>query len=108
MAFDAQLAVGIDPWTGPLKKAYRTGAYRLVIHGSGNQLPFPDGYFGSVISNSVLEHILDIQPVLDDMARVLRPGGKLVVTIVPDFGERYIQTALFEPFRLEGSDSLDD
>jgi hypothetical protein len=28
------------------------------------------------------------------------------VTIIPDFGERYLQTALFEPFRYEGSDDV--
>lgn len=33
-----------------------------------------------------------------------RNAQKLVVTIIPDFGERYLQTALFEPFRYEGSD----
>jgi cysteine synthase A len=33
-------------------------------------------------------------------------AGKLIVTIVPDFGERYLQTALFEPFRYEGSDDV--
>jgi cysteine synthase A len=33
-------------------------------------------------------------------------AGKLVVTIVPDFGERYIQTVLFEPCRREGSDAI--
>ncbi len=32
--------------------------------------------------------------------------GKLVVTIVPSFGERYIQTPLFEPYRYEGSDEI--
>jgi cysteine synthase A len=37
------------------------------------------------------------------------PGneGKLVVTIIPDFGERYVQTVLFEPCRREGSDAID-
>ena len=35
-----------------------------------------------------------------------RNAGKLVVTIVPDFGERYLQTALFEPCRYEGSDQI--
>jgi cysteine synthase A len=35
-----------------------------------------------------------------------RNAGKLVVTIIPDFGERYIQTVLFEPCRREGSDAI--
>ena len=29
------------------------------------------------------------------------------MTIIPDFGERYLQTALFERFRYEGSDGVD-
>jgi cysteine synthase A len=32
--------------------------------------------------------------------------GKLVVTIVPSFGERYLNTDLFAPYRYEGSDEL--
>jgi cysteine synthase A len=30
----------------------------------------------------------------------------LIVVIIPSFGERYIQTALFEPYRYEGSDDI--
>jgi cysteine synthase A len=33
-------------------------------------------------------------------------AGALVATIIPDFGERYLQTALFEPCRYEGSDEV--
>ena len=33
-------------------------------------------------------------------------GHALIVTIIPDFGERYIQTKLFEPYRYEGSDDV--
>jgi cysteine synthase A len=32
---------------------------------------------------------------------------ELIVAIVPSFGERYIQTVLFEPYRYEGSDDID-
>ncbi len=37
-----------------------------------------------------------------------QPGneGKTIVTIICDFGERYVQTALFEPMRYEGSDEI--
>ena len=41
-----------------------------------------------------------------EYAREARNAGKLVVTIIPDFGERYLQTALFEPCRYEGSDEI--
>ena len=32
--------------------------------------------------------------------------GKLVVAIIPSFGERYLNTDLFAPFRYEGSDDV--
>ncbi len=37
-----------------------------------------------------------------------QPGneGKLVVAIIPSFGERYLNTKLFEPYRYEGSDDV--
>jgi cysteine synthase A len=35
-----------------------------------------------------------------------RNRGKLVATLIPDFGERYLQTLLFEPYRYEGSDPI--
>jgi cysteine synthase A len=41
-----------------------------------------------------------------DYARQEGNAGKLVVTIVPDFGERYLQTALFDACRYEGSDAI--
>jgi cysteine synthase A len=33
-------------------------------------------------------------------------GSELIVVIIPSFGERYIQTKLFEPYRYEGSDDI--
>ncbi len=80
-ASDSPLTAGIDPWRGPLKKARRTLAHQLVIQGLGNKLPFSDGHFATVISNSVLEHIEEVQPVLAEASRVLRTNGRLIITV---------------------------
>ncbi len=81
MTFDKKLTVGIDPWWGPLNKAQRSGMYEQVMQGMGDKMPFPDATFASAISNSVLEHIPQVQPVLQEINRVLKPGGKLVITM---------------------------
>jgi cysteine synthase A len=41
-----------------------------------------------------------------EYARRPENEGKLVVTIIPSFGERYLNTDLFAPFRYEGSDDV--
>jgi cysteine synthase A len=41
-----------------------------------------------------------------DYARGEGADRELIVVIIPSFGERYIQTALFDPYRYEGSDDV--
>ncbi|OUQ54558.1 SAM-dependent methyltransferase [Alistipes sp. An116] len=43
-------------------------------------LEFPDGSFDCVISFQVIEHIRDDRRFVDEIHRVLRPGGRLIVT----------------------------
>jgi ubiquinone/menaquinone biosynthesis C-methylase UbiE len=43
------------------------------------KLPYADGRFAAVISNSIVHHIPDPGRVLAEMVRVLRPGGTLLV-----------------------------
>jgi SAM-dependent methyltransferase len=52
-----------------------------AVQGDGIHLPFADGAFDRVIASEVLEHITDDQAALDELARVLRPGGSLAVTV---------------------------
>ncbi len=73
--------VGIDPWRGPLVEARERIAYSLVMQASGAEMPFPSAHFSTVISNSVLEHIHDLGPVMVEVERVLRPGGRFVFCV---------------------------
>jgi SAM-dependent methyltransferase len=47
----------------------------------GGQIPFNSGHFSSVISTSVLEHIQDLKPVFNEVARVLKPGGRFIFCV---------------------------
>lgn len=75
VAFDRKIEVGLDPWAGPLKEAEARGVYQMTVLSSGADTPFENAQFASAVSNSVLEHIPDVEAVLKETARVLRPGG---------------------------------
>ncbi len=75
VTFDRPIDVGLDPWWEPLREARRYGGYRWLIRAGGSHIPMPDACFASAFSNSVLEHIPDVQAVLHEVARVLRPGA---------------------------------
>jgi SAM-dependent methyltransferase len=83
ITFDEPIDAGIDPWTGPVRKAVKLDVYNLVVQGSGDQMPFDTAFFNSAISNSVLEHIPDIDSVLKELSRVMKPGG-LFLFCVPN------------------------
>jgi SAM-dependent methyltransferase len=47
----------------------------------GNNLPFSDQHFDIVCSMGVLHHISDPRPMVEEMFRVLKPGGRLIVML---------------------------
>ncbi len=75
LTFDRKLEVGLDPWTGPIQEAGTRKVYNLLTEADGANMPYPDQYFASAISNSVLEHIPHLDAVLIETARVLKPGA---------------------------------
>ena len=52
-----------------------------VLRADGRRLPFPDATFDRVIAAEVLEHVPDDRTAMAELARVLRPGGRLAVTV---------------------------
>jgi SAM-dependent methyltransferase len=83
LAFDQPLDVGLDPWSGPIHQAARLSGYRFLVQADGGNMPFPDRFFASGLSNSVLEHIPHVEAVLSETARVLKPGA-LFLFCVPN------------------------
>ena len=81
IAFEEAIDFGIDPWKGPIKLAKEQGSYKHVLNGVGNTLPFPNGYFSSVISNSVLEHIENLDDVINEVSRILKPNGMFIFCV---------------------------
>ena len=59
-----------------------------VVNGDGLALPFGDACFDRVIAAEVLEHVPDDRSAMAELARVLRPGGRLAVTVPRWFPER--------------------
>lgn len=58
------------------------------VRGDATRLPYPDGSFDRIIASEVMEHIPDDDAAMAELARVLRPGGTLAVTVPAWLAER--------------------
>ena len=81
VAFPKPLDVGLDPWWDPLVESKQRSTYRILVCADGAKIPFPDGFFKSAVSTSVLEHIPHIEEVLDEVGRVVASGGRFVFCV---------------------------
>lgn len=78
--------VGIDGDPDETLQASHSGIYGRVHTCLASQIPEPDSSFDGVISNSVLEHIEDLDETIAEASRLLKNGGRFVFTVPsPDF-----------------------
>jgi ubiquinone/menaquinone biosynthesis C-methylase UbiE len=77
---DARLA-GLDPVPGMLEvaKGKLSGKVELRV-GWANELPWPDASFDIVVSCNMFHYITHPVEAVREMERVLRPGGRIVIT----------------------------
>ena len=68
--------IGVDLSLGMLRHA-RTSA--PLVQGDGLDLPFADGAIDGVISGFALRNFVALPPVFGELARIVRPGGRLAL-----------------------------
>jgi SAM-dependent methyltransferase len=91
-------------WLGAIDAAGEAGetgdgvaARYEVVRGDLLHLPFPDASVDRVIASEVLEHIPDDVTAMAEIFRVLKPGGRVAVT-VPRYGPERICWALSDEY----------
>jgi SAM-dependent methyltransferase len=59
----------------------RLAAVRLprIVNGAGEHLPFPASTFDLILSHEVIEHVWDDRAAVQEMVRVLKPGGRAAI-----------------------------
>jgi ubiquinone/menaquinone biosynthesis C-methylase UbiE len=86
LAERAHVVIGVDISGGSLKVAQRLASEsrcRNAAFSQGNlqRLPFNDETFDLVYSWGVVDHTVNPQQTMDELVRVLRPGGHLIVAV---------------------------
>jgi SAM-dependent methyltransferase len=73
------------------------GATAQAVRGSAYELPFADASFDKIIAAEVLEHLPEDARAMAELARVLKPGGSIAVT-VPRWGPEKVCWALSDAY----------
>lgn len=75
--------VGLEYELERAREAHMRAA--MVINGASEELPFVSAAFDLILSHEVLEHVRDDRSSIEEMVRVLKPGG-VIVLFVPNLG----------------------
>jgi len=79
--FDEVHAVDVEPDRIEQFRQQVAGEPKFSVSvGTAESLPFPDDHFDVVSAIEVIEHIVDLDRALDEIRRVLRPGGAFLVS----------------------------
>jgi SAM-dependent methyltransferase len=73
-------AIGLDPNEGMRAEAARRARHARFVAGDAYALPFPDGSLDAVTCERVYQHLTEPDRATAEIARVLRPGGRVVIT----------------------------
>jgi SAM-dependent methyltransferase len=74
-------SVGVDPLATPAQ----TPHYRLLAEMFREPMPFQDASFDVIVMLATLEHIRNKEPLARECWRLLRPGGRVIITVPAGF-----------------------
>ncbi|MCI0605150.1 methyltransferase domain-containing protein [bacterium] len=104
------IAIGLDLSWGLLKSNTRN---QQILQADAERLPFPDSHFDAAIATAIIEHLPNPTRFIEEIKRVLKPGGICVITTpVPLFEEIASKLGFLkeddhqETFNLKGLTSL--
>jgi SAM-dependent methyltransferase len=83
----------IDISVPALAEVRRRGFSPIVASAEGLKLPFPSGTFDIVILDEVIEHLVDTDSIMDEIHRVLRNDGQLLIS-TPNLASWFNRLAL--------------
>jgi SAM-dependent methyltransferase len=79
--FAEKIQTGIDPNPVETAHAGEQNVYEEILTCFGDDIPKPDASYATVFSNSVLEHIPELMPVLKEVHRLMAPDASFYVTL---------------------------
>jgi len=79
-------AVGMDLQMNMLR--YKRAPHKILIRGDIRHIPFANGVFEATIASQVIEHLPRNPVILDEVLRVTKPGGFIIIG-TPDYSTRW-------------------
>lgn len=67
--------IGLD-----IEESGNQSARKADVYYNGKTIPFPDNYFDNVFSSEVFEHVFNLEEIIPELNRVVKPGGHLLIT----------------------------
>lgn len=75
-------ALGIDLAPRMVERAAKNVPHASFLCSDLRRIPAPDAHFDLVVCGLALSHLAELQPAVNELGRVLTPGGRLVVSIL--------------------------
>jgi SAM-dependent methyltransferase len=101
--YQKPLDTGLDLYFEDLKKAKQGKTHKSFVRASAYEMPLRNEYYNTVISVCAIEHMPELDKVLGEVNRVLKPGGKFIFS-VPSvyFGVNLLTPSIYRIFGLNG------